>query len=77
MIYEEEGIKFPEKTKKEFLDAIGTLKRIGTFQPADNEAYRSVKRFSVLRQLEKQGIDVDDIYERADFRSLTADEVMH
>lgn len=75
-LYEQAGIKFSERTMKEFADAMASLKRIGTFQPADNEAYRRVKLFSALRQLENAGINVEDIYERSDFMRLTADKAI-
>jgi len=76
-LLEEKGIKLPPgMTKKNCVQYFWDAKRFGSLQPADSEAYRIVKRNSMLRQLENAKIDVQDILEREDFAELTADKVV-
>ena len=76
-LLEEKGLKYPPGlTTKNFADMVASIQRFGSDQPADSDAYRIVKRNSILRQLEDAHIDVQDIYEREDFSDLTADKVM-
>ena len=76
-LLDEQGLKFPPHLReKEIPELIKTIKHIGSNQPADSDAYRIVKRNSILRQLEAMNIDVQYIYERENFTELTADQVM-
>lgn len=75
-LQEETGLRMPGMTPEALQQYLVTIRKLGIFQPADSEAYQSVKRYSMLRQLEAIGIDVREIYEREDFADLTAENVI-
>ena len=73
---DEFGIKFPSMSGKKIVETAFTIKGVGSLQPADSEAYRAVKRYTMLRQLDKAGVDVWNIKEHPDFSQLTADQIV-
>lgn len=75
-LLEETGLKCPGISMKSLWKKIHEIKRLGSLQPADNEAYQNVKRYAILRKFQCAGINVDSICQRPDFRELDADKVI-
>lgn len=61
--------------KKPWTD-VQKIRKCGALQPADNEAFRDVKRCSTLRQLQSAGFDIKEICEHPDLKTFTSDDVV-
>ena len=75
LIYESKLSMSKGKKDKLVCDAM-EVKRIGSVQSADSEAYQNVKRCSVLRKLRESGINIDDICQLPELTEMTAEDVM-
>lgn len=47
------------------------IKRLGVKSQPDNEAYKSVKKYAMLRRIEDGGYNIDKILQKPDFRDMT------
>ena len=70
-----ENVKFRHITKRTgWKDAL-MVKKLGCVSDPDSEAYKAVKKYSILRNMENSGYDVDGILNRPDFRELEIEEL--
>lgn len=71
-----EGEKVFPATKKEHAYAqLRLYRKLGTYGPADSEAYRCVKKLSMLRSLYDKGHGIECFLDRSDFKQLTVDDI--
>ena len=78
LLEKENDLKLPPGlTLKNLANWVDIVKTPGSSHPSNCDAFRIVKRDSMLRQLENARIDVKDICEREDFSELTADQVIN
>lgn len=75
-MFDEPNAKLLGITLKNAWATAKDIKIFGSLQPADSTAFREVKRHSILRTLQKSGIDIKDICERPDLSSLTSEDVV-
>ena len=51
------------------------IKKLGSVSAPDNEAYKAVKKYAILRNMEASGYNVEELLERPDYRELGVEEL--